>query len=730
MLTPSLRQTGSTSRSTYPIPHCAGKACKKHTPHKVTQYKKGKDSLAAQGKRRYDRKQSGYGGQTKPVFHKKAKTTKKVVLRLECTSCKAKHQISLKRCKHFELGGDKKQRDTLLVSLKSIIKIGRHPDNDLVLDHASISAFHARLAAVRTSTTLSLVSLTDTSRHGVHVNDAHITSANRPTVGTKQVQCHTVVLREGDAIRFADCNAVFTYSHNVKHAQDNHVQTPVRNGLRLPFRRRVFALGKAWNVVDYALGHGTFGVVNLASHADAPWLQVACKTVRVPANDNAAGARTRSKLHREVKLLQSLDHLNITRMLDVFDDPANESVHMVLELVTGGDLFAYLEKHGALCEPEVQWIAYQLVSALSHLHQQDIAHRDIKTENVLVHIAAAYPRILLGDFGYAIALYNILEAIPLSTTAQLHRAGTAAGTMQYVPPERLKAWLRPQSVRSFGECLSPARRRAHAARSWLDEDIKGDIWALGVVLYMTGQGVHPYEQFHDIPRATTVSSTTSKDGWAEFWQSRGEGTLGGRVNHCLDEWTRSEAERFYANIKGKSRQWLAQDWIGLWSAQDSDRLENLYERIVRRGDVMRPHVADANRARAGMSMTRRAPSNLDHSVMPSIEEDIETGTFTDLVGSYPSSMHDFSEDSIEVDTLPTSARSLSLAGKSDIDSEPGSDIDADGETDDDGPATDICGEASGMISEVGSVATGQSSGSSASAVPGARGKGVTYGRKR
>jgi ribosomal protein L44E len=41
------------------------------SPHKVTQYKKGKDSLAAQGKRRYDRKQSGYGGQTKPVFHKK-----------------------------------------------------------------------------------------------------------------------------------------------------------------------------------------------------------------------------------------------------------------------------------------------------------------------------------------------------------------------------------------------------------------------------------------------------------------------------------------------------------------------------------------------------------------------------------------------------------------------------------------------------------------------------------
>ncbi|KAG7868475.1 hypothetical protein KL918_002133 [Ogataea parapolymorpha] len=86
----------------------------KHTQHRVTQYKAGKASLYAQGKRRYDRKQSGYGGQTKQVFHKKAKTTKKVVLRLECVSCKTKLQLPLKRCKHFELGGDKKQKGQAL----------------------------------------------------------------------------------------------------------------------------------------------------------------------------------------------------------------------------------------------------------------------------------------------------------------------------------------------------------------------------------------------------------------------------------------------------------------------------------------------------------------------------------------------------------------------------------------------------------------------------------------
>ncbi|KAG6383768.1 hypothetical protein SASPL_156461 [Salvia splendens] len=123
--------------------YCKSKECKKHTLHKVTQYKKGKDSLAAQGKRRYDRKQSGYGGQTKPVFHKKAKTTKKIVLRLQCQGCKhvSQHPIkvcallhasalmhlsptrangasiaifSLQRCKHFEIGGDKKGKGTSL----------------------------------------------------------------------------------------------------------------------------------------------------------------------------------------------------------------------------------------------------------------------------------------------------------------------------------------------------------------------------------------------------------------------------------------------------------------------------------------------------------------------------------------------------------------------------------------------------------------------------------------
>uniref|UniRef100_A0A2K6Q5W2 Ribosomal protein L36a like n=1 Tax=Rhinopithecus roxellana TaxID=61622 RepID=A0A2K6Q5W2_RHIRO len=87
------------------------KKCDKHQPHKVTQSKKGKDSLYAQGKRRCDRKQSGYGGQTKPVFRKKAKTTKKICVG---PNCRSKRMLAIKRCKHFELGGDKKRKGQVI----------------------------------------------------------------------------------------------------------------------------------------------------------------------------------------------------------------------------------------------------------------------------------------------------------------------------------------------------------------------------------------------------------------------------------------------------------------------------------------------------------------------------------------------------------------------------------------------------------------------------------------
>merc|ERR1739846_308274 len=88
--------------------------CNKHEKFKVTQYKKSQESKFAQGRRRYDRKQQGFGGKSKPILRKKAKTTKKLVLRLECGKCKRRMQKPIKRTKHFELGGDKKRKGQMI----------------------------------------------------------------------------------------------------------------------------------------------------------------------------------------------------------------------------------------------------------------------------------------------------------------------------------------------------------------------------------------------------------------------------------------------------------------------------------------------------------------------------------------------------------------------------------------------------------------------------------------
>ena len=83
------------------------KAAKKHTIHKVSQYKAGKKTGNAIGDRRYKAKQKGFGGQTKPVFRKKAKQTKKVTLKLVCTETKRVRLKTIKRCKTFILGETK-----------------------------------------------------------------------------------------------------------------------------------------------------------------------------------------------------------------------------------------------------------------------------------------------------------------------------------------------------------------------------------------------------------------------------------------------------------------------------------------------------------------------------------------------------------------------------------------------------------------------------------------------
>ncbi|KAL4665255.1 hypothetical protein H8957_016548, partial [Semnopithecus entellus] len=95
------------------VPKTRRAFCKKygkHQPYRGPQ-NKGKDSPYAQGKMRCDQKQSGNGGQTKLIFWKKAETTQKIVLRLECSelNCRSKGMLAIQKCKHLFFGGDSKR---------------------------------------------------------------------------------------------------------------------------------------------------------------------------------------------------------------------------------------------------------------------------------------------------------------------------------------------------------------------------------------------------------------------------------------------------------------------------------------------------------------------------------------------------------------------------------------------------------------------------------------------
>ncbi|MHA1488785.1 MAG: 50S ribosomal protein L44e [Promethearchaeota archaeon] len=77
--------------------------CRAHTLHNVSIYKKGKDSNMSQGKRRFEKKKTGYGSFPKEIFHKNAKMNKRVTPLLECPECGKKHYSKSYRVKKFEL---------------------------------------------------------------------------------------------------------------------------------------------------------------------------------------------------------------------------------------------------------------------------------------------------------------------------------------------------------------------------------------------------------------------------------------------------------------------------------------------------------------------------------------------------------------------------------------------------------------------------------------------------
>ena len=98
--------------------------------------------------------------------------------------------------------------------------------------------------------------------------------------------------------------------------------------------------------------------------------------------DIQAGSSKIKLLEREVSILKRVHHDHIIRLKEVFETP--QKMYLVMELCEGGELSKYLQKHGPMDEEAVKQIMSRLASAISYLHKNDMVHRDLKLENILL----------------------------------------------------------------------------------------------------------------------------------------------------------------------------------------------------------------------------------------------------------------------------------------------------------------------------------------------------------
>ncbi|XP_037695739.1 serine/threonine-protein kinase BRSK2 isoform X4 [Choloepus didactylus] len=197
--------------------------------------------------------------------------------------------------------------------------------------------------------------------------------------------------------------------------------------------------------LEKTLGKGQTGLVKLGIHC------VTCQKVAIKiVNREKLSESVLMKVEREIAILKLIEHPHVLKLHDVYEN--KKYLYLVLEHVSGGELFDYLVKKGRLTPKEARRFFRQIISALDFCHSHSICHRDLKPENLLLD---EKNNIRIADFGMASLQVgdSLLE--------------TSCGSPHYACPEVIR-----------GEKY---------------DGRKADVWSCGVILFALLVGALPFD---------------------------------------------------------------------------------------------------------------------------------------------------------------------------------------------------------------------------------------------
>ncbi|BAH92087.1 Os03g0268200 [Oryza sativa Japonica Group] len=177
-------------------------------------------------------------------------------------------------------------------------------------------------------------------------------------------------------------------------------------------------------VGDYVLvrqiGSGAYARVWLGKHRTRG-TEVALKEIAV----ERLSSKLRESLLSEVDILRRIRHPNVIALHESIRDGGK--IYLVLEYCRGGDLHSYLQQHKRVSETVAKHFIQQLASGLQMLRENNVVHRDLKPQNILLVANNENSLLKIADFGFA----KFLEPSSL--------AETLCGSPLYMAPEVMQA---------------------------------------------------------------------------------------------------------------------------------------------------------------------------------------------------------------------------------------------------------------------------------------------------